>query len=52
VNQSIANIFKNDLGVKQSYEDAAKRVTPGDSCFGLERERVVGSLSHVSAMTV
>jgi hypothetical protein len=31
VNQRITDILKNDLGVKESYEHAPKRVAPGDS---------------------
>jgi hypothetical protein len=29
--EQIAVILKNDLGVKESYEHAPKRVTPGES---------------------
>ena len=31
MSEHIAEILKNDLGVKESYQHAPKRVTPGES---------------------
>ena len=45
--QQIAKILKNNLGVKESYQHASKRVTPGESIRNERRDVEVYALHEL-----